>query len=153
MKISEAIVSGNPQHAGYAVLNEKTGEFRILTSPFKDRKWGDRISLKDVYYTIIEGVLYIKGVRLYYYDFRELFDRVDLWNFTHHLFTINESINSDLETPIVASDVYIKRWWRNNKKIKGIDLTQQEFDNYPDYFKSKDEIPCEYAISSFIVKE
>lgn len=148
MEISKMLQS-NPYHkANFAFLDKETCEFLILKTPSHNLPWRElEISLKDVQYAIINGVLYIKGIRIYFYNFHNIFEVVTTWG-SRLLYTIYEERNQKLENPFVAEHIHIKRWWWKNKPFKGFDFTNAGLPIYQ-WFKIKREDPYEIAISSF----
>jgi hypothetical protein len=152
MEISKMLQS-NPSHkAKFAFLDKETCEFLILKTPSRNLPWRNlEISLKDVQYAIINGVLYIKGIRIYYYDFDLIFDSVAFWG-SRLLYKIHEERNQKLEHPHIANDIYIKKWWWKNKKLKGFDFTVTGLPK-DQWFKIKKEDPYEIALSSFKIIE
>lgn len=136
----------------YAVITRnKTGhEVWISDSPYYRVPWSEDISLKNVKYKITEGILYINGMQIYHYNFPNLLDLIEIWG-NRSLWTINHKYNDKLVEPFVETDIYIKRWWRKNKKVRGVDLTDKV--NIDIWYLSKEENECEIALSNFKLVE
>lgn len=148
MEITKVLQYYPSTKSEFAFLDKEIYQFTIIDTPSANLPWRSlEVSLKNVTYAIVDAVLYIKGTRIYYYEFHHIFHRAVVYG-NRLVYTLNEDRNKNLETPFTPGDVYIKRWWRKNKKIQGFDFTQT---GLPDdkWFKLKLEEPYEIAISSF----
>lgn len=151
MEVQKRLSMNSQSEAKYAVIvrNKTSNEVWLGDEPWHRLPWQEDISLKNVEYNIIEGVLYIKGTQIYYYNFPNILDRILTWG-DRSLWTIFKKNNDKLVEPFVETDVYIKRWWWNNKKMRGIDLTDKKVYNW---YLSKEENECEVALSNFKLVE
>lgn len=150
MEISQALDNNRRSTAKYAVISGM--ELTIREEPYyviPNSSWDDSISLKDVEYNIVEGVLYVKGTRIYHYCTSHLLDLINVWG-KRCLFKIKHDRNNRLAEPLKEEDIVIKRWWRENKVVRGIDLTYKEV---PTWHLLKEEYPYEIAISNFKLRE
>jgi hypothetical protein len=137
--------------ADFAYLNKENREFIIKKDPYPALPWQNSdISLKDVKYKIYEGVLYIKGTRIYYYNIPNLFLDFDSWGSTEPYYEICKLNNDKLVTPFIETDIYVKRWLLPNKWVKGVDLRDP---NILKWHLAKQEDPFEFAMSSFKLRE
>lgn len=152
MEVQNKLGYNSRSTANYAVIvRNKTGhEVWIGETPWHRVPWSEDISLKDVEYNIIEGVLYIKGTQIYYYNRPNLLSLIMTWG-DRMLWTVHHNNNDKLVEPFVETDIYIKRWWRNNKKLRGIDTTGKE--QPLEWYLSKEENECEVALSNFKLVE
>ncbi len=108
----------------------------------------DRISLKDGKYRIEGGVLYIKATRIYFGYLPDYCENQEVWS-GRALYWPNERFLASLENPPEVKEVIIKRWWRNNFKFLGIELSVDD----KRWYKFKEEHPFEMAISNFVLNE
>lgn len=151
MEVQNALDPHSYSTADYAVItrNKTSYEVWIGKSPWCRSPESDDVSLKDVKYDIIEGVLYIKGTQIYYYHFDKICTIILTFG-SRLLFKINSNINANLVEPFVETDIYIKRWWRKNKKVRGVDLTNIDI---KERLLLKKEDPREMALSNFKLVE
>lgn len=132
---------------GHLFLGEDNNILNILDVPTHDNR-GESINyaIKDVEYSIVDGILYIRAKRMEYYYFGQFMEDIDIWSSRSICVITNESRNQELELPIVPTEIIIKRWWRKNKKIMGIENPER-------WHKIKEEKEFEVALSNFIVVE
>lgn len=136
--------------ADFARLDKNNNEFIIRKDTYYVSLWeSSNVSLRNVSYKIHEGVLYIKGTRIYFYDLPNLFLDYSSWKKEPYYKIFNEN-NDKLAIPFVETDIYIKKWWRINKWVKGVDLWGAKI---PYWHIAKQEDPFEFAMSSFKLRE
>jgi hypothetical protein len=150
MEITNALRYSCPSKVDFAVILLKTNEVRILTHEWPAEPWEyDEVALKDVQYKIFDSVFYIKGTQRFHYKFSHICEPIDIFS-ERSLYKIRHKYDDKLVVPFVEQDLIIKRWWGKPKTVKGIDLTDQEVMKW---YLSKEEIPVEFAISNFTLKE
>jgi hypothetical protein len=151
MEIKTALAFNGNSTAEYAVLftNDSQSILRICEKPYPASPGGNKIALKQIRYKILEGTLFIRGTRIYHYDFEHLLYLINTWG-PRSLWKIIHKHNDKLVVPFIEEDLVIHRWWWKNKIVKGVDLTDKEVLNW---YLSKEEEPYEIATSNFIVRE
>lgn len=123
-------------------------ELILRTIPAFAGQRDDLISLKNGVYRIEEGVLYIKATRIYFGYLPDYCEKEDVWS-PRAIYWPDEKFLLSLENPPKVKEVIIKRWWRNNKKIQAIELSEDD----PRWYKAKTEHEFEIAISNFVLNE
>jgi hypothetical protein len=132
----------------YAVLDLTDSEFSILSLPYKSLKGSKHISLIDVFYKIQDGILYIRGTQIYWDNLWNIGTHIELWG-TRSMYEIPQETLDLLENPPLVEDLFIKRWWRNNLKVRALLVTEDT----PHWYKYKEENLFEIAISGFKILE
>ena len=161
--ISGTLMAQGEQGRGqfeFASLNEKTGHLYIRNTPLQASVRSDSMSLKNGYYKIVEGVLYIRAKRMFYETVERFGEKLDHWNLDSFVYLIEQEALDALENPPVLKDITIKRWLRKNKHIVGYEVpyTSPWNEDNPEvknmkWFKCKQELPIEWASSQFVLME
>ncbi len=131
----------------FALLKDRTELIlrnEIISCDTRD----DLISLKDGKYKIINGVLYIKAIRVFWKYLPDYLEKYDTWS-CRSIYIPRKNFMESVENPPEIKTVIIKRWWRNNKKIQAIELS----DSDPNWYKVKEECLFEIAIGNFRLNE
>ncbi len=131
----------------FALLKDRC-ELILRNDPAICSQRDDLISLKDGKYRIEGGVLYIKATRIYFGYLPDYCEKEDVWS-PRAIYWPDEKFLLSLENPPEVKEVIIKRWWRNNKKIQAIELSEDD----PRWYKAKVEHPFEMAIENFRLNE
>jgi len=131
----------------FAFLKDRC-ELILRNDPAVCSQRDDLISLKDGKYRIEGGVLYIKATRIYFGYLPNYCEKEDVWS-PRAIYWPDEKFLLSLENPPEVKEVIIKRWWRNNKKIQAIELSEDD----PRWYKAKVEHPFEMAIENFRLNE
>jgi len=131
------------EHAKFAAFSKNDNSLIIRKTPYCSDYYD---SLKDVNYEIKEGVLYISGIKI---SFRHVNDFHHIENLLNNRTILeyeeNKHLFDLLENPPVISEIIIHRWWRNNKKIMGYEYKEGD----ANWFKEKEEVPFNVAVSNF----
>lgn len=156
MKIENALSNFNRWNAKFASLHTYEGNttVKILDAPcyVSGRGWDNTIALKDVEYNVLDGILYIKGTRIYHYKLGTILEPVTLWS-KRQVWKINHKYNDKLVEPFIETDVVIPKWLIFKKTIKGIDFEKTNLKELKEWYLSKEEFQYEVALSNFTLKE
>lgn len=131
----------------FAVLKDRC-ELIPREDPFACDKRDDIISLEEGKYRIEDGILFIKAKRVYWKYLPDYCEKIDVWS-CRQIYLPNKSFQENTENPPEVKEVVIKRWWRNNKKIQGIELKPDD----PTWYKQKGFTLFEIAIDNFRLNE
>jgi hypothetical protein len=147
MEICNALSYNKPSKASYGLIHD--GLVLILNDPpdYVTIEDTGRIALRNVKYLINDGILYIKGIRIYYCHISEILKPIKHVG-NNKFYTILEENNSLIENPFWSQNLSIKKWWGIKKVIKGVDLTGLSHDIDSNY-KLKQESPYQCAMSYF----
>ena len=148
MEAQKKLSYSSRSNAKYALIYSGKYGNEIRTSnkhPWCRSDTSSEMSLKDVEYGVIDGILYIKGIQIYYCHIDNIFNVLTTWG-DRTLCTINQKYNEKLLYPFIEEDIYIRRWWWKTKKIKGLNITNL---NTTKWHLSKVETPCEITFNVF----
>lgn len=131
----------------YAFLKDSK-KLVLRDNPFAAEKRSDIISLENGNYKIENGVLYIKATRTIWRYLPEYCLDLTLWS-GRVIYFPSERFIAAIENPPIIKEIIIKRWWRKNKKIQGVELSESD----PTWYKEIQTYDYEIAISDFKVVE
>lgn len=155
MEITKALDHNSRSETKYATLHTCQGvtTFKIRKQLYQvsPRGWDDTIALKDVEYNIIEGVLFLKGTKVYHYSITSILGDLLTSCGKRSIWKLNDEINNRLAVPFEKEEFVIRKFFFFKKRVMAFNLekiTSNE-GKVDTWYLSKDEYPYEIALSNF----
>ena len=160
MEIEKKLSYNSRSTAEYVSLSTYKGctTFKILKEPYyisPNDRWNDTISLKDVEYNIVDGVLFVKGTRIFHHTLGRILGDLITKRNKRSIWKVNDNINNQLVEPFVKEDIVIRKFFFFRKTIKAFDLNRMLskdvvlLDEIKTHYLCKFQPQYEVALSNF----
>jgi hypothetical protein len=135
MEILDKLKNENVYSVEFAVLNIEKSELTLCKEICKTTQY---VSLKNVIYKIIDGILYLEGTRVYF----------NIIDNNYNFYNIPKEYHKYYDLTDVLLEKYIKkRWFKKDIEYDVIDIRKYL------YLKLKEEEHFTYAMHPFKLKE
>jgi hypothetical protein len=145
--IKKCLLEKQRFESDYALFDINNGELSIRENIVKTDHF---VSLKNVDYAIIDGVLYISGTQLKWFYIPNTWESISYRY--NNLYEITKDFVDNLEIPeeSIQRDIRIGKWPFNKKREIVFDKSKNP---YGQWLKYKVEYPFEYCLHPFKIRE